>query len=159
MPSLRQGDIFETAVSEGFQLAIIFGHIGYNELQGYWRLFRQTVPAWAEIDDPFSGETLKGGANEYQPGRYVWFVESHRACGLLDEEFAAIIKKALDWAVEQGMTKIITNGVNAPPTLHTFDNRLSDKQRTRLLAEIVSDYEQRHQLSITLMSLNDVFLR
>lgn len=38
MPQLFQGDIFEAVF--GFDLAIVFGHLGFNEMKGMWDRFR-----------------------------------------------------------------------------------------------------------------------
>ena len=158
MPQYRVGDIFEISRNEAFELAIILGHIGFNFMSHHWRQFQKDSPRIEGIRDPFSSR----GQNpiEYQPGQWLWFIGEDENHGMTDSQVAEAMNEALIWAKGTGLKRVITNGIrDVDHGPETAANRESDDARAQFLNRLVSDREQESELSVTLVSLNDVFTR
>lgn len=156
MPELSQGDIFEAAARS--DVAIVFGHLGFNEMQLRWTTFSAQHAALAQVRDPF--EELAGGAIEWTPGRWIWFVAEQENHGMTDAQLRDALNTALSWASARSLKSIATNGIMN--TDHGHDsaiNRQSDSARAAMLVRYAEQAEREHQVAITLVSLNDVFVR
>ena len=79
---------------------------------------------------------------------------------MTDQEITDTLNQTFAWARQQGLTTVITNGI---ADVHhggdTAANRASDDHRTVFLIGLVSDHERHSCLQVTLISLNDVFVR
>lgn len=160
MPIRRRGDILSTAKDEQFGLALIFGHVGYNDMRECWTKFCQQIAKFADVRDPFEPNEFCGEPQQYQDGQWMQFVETFEGAGITDSEIQESIERALIWAHAKGIKKIITNGAGdvgkIPNKVH---NRELAAHRTEFLVKIFTRSEERLGLSVTLMSLNDVFMR
>jgi hypothetical protein len=157
MPKLRQGDIFSTADREDFELAIVFGHIGFNQLSITWQQFSEHIPALVGERDPF--KHMKSPV-QYRPGRWMWFIPSELNHGMSTTRLSEELGVALDWANRQGIKQIFTNGIaDTDHVRDTQSNRMSDEKRAAALLALTTRYEIQMSLSITLMSLNNIFVR
>jgi len=139
-------------------LAIVFGHIGFNEMREHWCPFAEAVPRLAHIQDPFS-EIPEQPVN-ISPDKWLWFVPECENHGMTDENVLAALDAALDWARNAGINSVVTNGI--PNTDHGHDtaaNRRSDDQRAQFLVRYAADQEMAGDIRIELISLNDVFVR
>lgn len=52
MPQTGQGDIFEAAAR--VQLAVVFGHVSFNEMRQCWVSFAHSQPWLSHARDPFT---------------------------------------------------------------------------------------------------------
>lgn len=158
MPQYRQGDIFKISRNESYELAVVFGHIGFNLMAGYWRDFAQDVQDWVAVSHPFSA--LAGRPHQYRPGHWIWFIPEKQNHGMTDIQVKQALDQALMWAKQNVLGRVITNGISDID--HGYDteaNRASDDSRARVLSQLVSDRERELNLQITLVGLNDVFTR
>ncbi len=156
MPQLSQGDIFQAAAR--VQLAIVFGHVGFNEMRQRWLSFAATQAQLSHVKDPFV--ELPGRAVEWSPGKWLWFVAEQENHGMTDAQVTGALDAALLWASQKGIKSAATNGIaNTDHGRIAVDNRRSDDQRTVLLINYVQRAEQKFDLAVELISLNDVFTR
>lgn len=156
MPKLSQGDIFEAASNA--ELAIVFGHIGFNEMHLRWKTFAKRSEQLRDVRDPFA--ELAGRALEWSPGRWIWFVAEHENHGLTDVLLTTALDTALEWASLQRLKSVATNGVaNTDHGPNTARNRQSDGDRSAMLVKYAEQAERERHLTIQLISLNDVFVR
>jgi len=156
MPHLSQGDIFQAA--SRLQLAIVFGHIGFNEMRQRWVDFAAKQAQLSHVRDPFT--ELAGGAVEWAPGKWLWFAEEQENHGMTDAQLTDTLDAALSWASQNGIASVATNGIaNTDHGLITADNRISDEQRALYLEDYAKQAEQKYGLAVELISLNDVFIR
>lgn len=77
-----QGDIFKAITERRFDLAVVFGHVGFNEMAESWRRFREGVPTWSNVDNPF---TDFGGPHQLGDGTWLWFVPEQDNHGMTDQ--------------------------------------------------------------------------
>ena len=155
MPELSQGDIFEAA--SRVQLAIVFGHVGFNEMRQRWVAFAARNSQLIHVRDPFT--KIASRAVEWSPGRWLWFVAEQKNHGMTDIQLTAALDAVLSWASQNAITSIATNGVaNIDHGYNTSENRRSDEQRAAVLVDYAKSAENRG-FSIELISLNDVFTR
>jgi hypothetical protein len=160
MPTYHSGDIFRTARDEKYELAIVFGHLGYNELGQKWGEFVENS-LWTGIKDPFL-PGFAGKAQMYLENQWMWFVSAYSAYGMNDCDLVKNLDEALDWAKGRGLRRIITNGINQPGHgMNTIQNRASDDERTVFLVDYLTRREGDDGIGdgIALISLNDVFVR
>ena len=158
MPRFSQGDIFTLFATKQIDVAIVFGHIGLNEMNLYWEEFKNAHDNFAEIRDPFLEipERPVCVSND----QWLWFVPEKENHGMTDDQLVSAIEKPIGWALNHGLTKIATNGIiNIDHGSVTLRNRESVDRRVHFLAALVSDHEQNSSLSIELISLNDAFVR
>lgn len=156
MPNLSQGDIFE-AVSR-VQLAVVFGHVGFNEMWQRWAQFAEQHAQLSHVRDPFM--ELAGRAVEWSRGKWLWFVAEQQNHGMTDPQLTAALDAALSWASHNGVASAATNGIaNTDHGRNTADNRRSDDQRATMLIDHVKQAEQKHGLTLEHISLNDVYTR
>ena len=161
MPRFTQGDIFDAIQDGRADLAIIFGHIGFNQMSYRWTEFAggiEAVGSLASVRDPFS--ELPHRPQRVADRHWLWFVPARENHGMTDDEVQRALDSALLWATEQGLRSIATNGIaNTDHGPDAARNRRSDDQRAALLAEYASRQEEALGLEIELVSLNDVFVR
>ncbi len=158
MAHLLQGDIFTAAMERKCELAVVFGHIGMNEMGVEWRKFSVTRPQLAHIYDPFT--EVPNQPFRFGDHQWLWFVPAGDNHGLTDAQFVSAFNAALTWASDHGVTSVITNGVaNTDHSHDTTSNRASDDARAKLLIDLATTYEKDLEVTITLVSRNDVFLR
>lgn len=158
MPSLNQGDIFAFSVDQQCDLTIVFGHIGFNVMSGFWQDFAHTQPKLADVHDPFS--ELAGRPIEYQEGQWLWFVPFGENHGLTNSQLTAALTDALTWASGRGVKSVMTNGVaNINHGTDTTANQVSDNDRAQFLIDFAATLEQQFEVTINLISANDVFVR
>lgn len=156
MPQLSQGDIFEAA--SRVQLAIVFGHVGFNEMRQCWVAFAARHDQLSVVRDPFA--ELAGRAIEWSPGRWIWFVAEQQNHGMTNAQLTAALDAALFWASQQGLKSVATNGVaNTDHGHDTASNRQSDDERAAMLINYAERAERERHLALDLVSLNDVFTR
>jgi len=158
MPKLSQGDIFAAVAERRADLAIIFGHIGFNYMHLSWCTFRDSVPRLANLRDPFTG--IQGRAERIAEGRWLWFVKEGKNHGLTDGQVISALDSALSWATSAGVRSVITNGIaDVDGGRDCGRNRISNDRRARLLIQYAAEQEKARGLGIELVSLNSVFTR
>jgi len=158
MPTLSQGNIFEVIDTPQAELAIVFGHIGFNEMHQRWTVFSAHHSQLAGVSDPFT--ELSNGPKQLSDGKWLWFVSEEENHGMSDDGLVNALGTALSWASKQYIKSVITNGVaNTDHGRGTSQNRQSDEQRAHFLVTYATAAEQKYGLTIELISLNDVFMR
>ena len=158
MPMLKQGDIFKRLHKH--DLAIVFGHMGFNDMASCWRDFSKAERTLANITDPFT--MLPNRPHRISGGQWLWFVPAGENHGMTEDELQRTLDRALSWAQANEHTCIVTNGISDID--HGTDaqaNRASDDRRARFLIAYVTQKEAKSNdtLCIELVSLNDVFVR
>ena len=157
MPHLRQGDVLSIAKTEEFDLAIVFGHLGYNHMDLTWQNFKQGIDFWNETENPFDPD-VSDLPHQFNNNKWIWFVGAKENNGITDEDFQLFIVRALTWANMHQLRRVITNGImDVDHGRQSVANRASDDRRTDLLFSLVRPFEE--VLDVTLVSLNDVFVR
>lgn len=166
MPTLRQGDIFSASLTGKFGLSVVFGHLGHNFMSSAWGDFLSRVPNLVVPVDPFSApqpEPLM-----FQPGCSILFVPDtvapNQRRGMTDEQLTNVLGDALRWAKAHDVKETITNGISnidraLSPHGATAINRASDNRRTNFLVQFLTRQEKELKVKITLMSLDDAFVR
>jgi len=152
----RQGDIFEVGNSGNYQFILVFGHLGLNAMNFSWQSLKETQHSFHNIDDPFyelNAPTM------FQNGKWIQFIAEHDNHGMKDTIFEEVLTDAFEWALEHELERIVTNGIkNSDYSMDTLLNRESDDRRVKLIQEICSR-DNYSQLKITLISLDDAYLR
>lgn len=155
MPKLSQGDIFQAATR--VQLAIVFGHLGFNEMHIYWNEFRKRHPELRLGFDPFNPENSH--PIEWAAGKWLWFVPEEENHGMTERQLSVKLDRAFLWAAQNGILSVATNGIaNIDHELNTADNRQSDEERAAWLKAYAEQAEKKYKINIELISLNDIFL-
>ena len=158
MPHYIQGDIFAASNERHADLAIIFGHIGLNEMRLSWRSFADRMPRLAHIRDPFSEMPCE--PYQYSDGRWLWFFSGCDNHGMTDAQLESALEQALSWAQANDLRTVITNGIaNTDHGHDTITNRQSDDSRVRFISGLAGNHERTKKVDITLISLNDAFVR
>jgi len=156
VPVLSQGDIFQAA--SRVQLAIVFGHVGFNEMRQRWVTFAANQAHLSHVGDPFA--ELTGRAIEWSPQKWLWFIAEQENHGITDAQLISALDKAFSWASQKGIASVATNGIaDTDHGPNTADNRRSDERRVALLENYATNAEKRHSVTVELISLNDVFTR
>ena len=156
MPQSTQGDIFQAAAR--VQLAIVFGHVGLNEMRHRWVAFASSQPQLRQVRDPFT--ELAGHPVEWSQGKWLWFVPEEQNHGMTDTQLAHALEVPLAWASQNGINSVATNGVkNTDHGKDTRANRLSVDRRVAWLRDYATQAEQKYGLTVELISLNDAFVR
>ncbi len=156
MPELIQGNIFE--ILRERQLAIIFGHIGFDQMGASWRAFQDVEQEVAQIRDPFTERP--NDPLQLLSGPWLWFVPAQENQGMTEAELTAVLDRAFAWAREKGLSSVITNGISDIDHGRDTDrNRNSDDQRAQFLIHYSQEQERDGSVRITLISLNDIFVR
>lgn len=156
MPKASQGDIFQAAHRVDF--AVVFGHVGFNEMRQRWVAFAQTNHELHRVNDPF--KKWPDQALQWSPGRWLWFVPEQDNHGMTDEQLRRALDDAFGWASRAQMKSAATNGI--ADTDHGRDaaaNRRSDETRAKWLKNYAEEAERKYGFCVELVSLNDVFLR
>ena len=158
MLTLSQGNIFAAVADRRADLAVIFGHIGFNEMHESWRGFSASVPTLSNVRDPFS--EIAGKAHPIADNQWLWFVAEHKNHGMSDSHLIGALEPALSWAASMGLKSVATNGIAATDHgVDTASNRASDDRRALFLLQYATKQEQATRIGIELISLNDVFVR
>ena len=156
MPTHMQGDIFAEALDNRYDLAIVFGHLGLNEMELAWRQAQSRVPEWRGIRDPFNENALVHAEGQTPLWRFVAAEENH---GMTDERFRQNVQVLFDEARQNRATTVITNGISDVDYGMLMDaNRASDDRRVRLINDIMAAYEGQG-FRVSLISLNDAYTR
>jgi hypothetical protein len=156
MPTLSQGDIFQAAPR--VHLAIVFRHVGFNEMRPRWDEFSAGQRSLSQINDPFTG--IGGRPVEWAPGRWIWFVAEDENHGMSDAALVSVLDSVILWASKARIASVATNGIaNVDHGRNTADNRRSDEHRARFLRDYATRVEEGYGLKVELISLNDVFTR
>ena len=151
MPRYLQGDIFQAAVRDRHCLTIVFGHTGFNQIGGSWREFRDFVPHLSTIDDPFTN--IPRQPCRLASDQWFWFVPAEPCRGMTRADVEAEIRGAIDEVAAQAgdrLKSIITNGVAGTGESHD--------ERAAWFSDLAIQIE-RQGFDVTLISLNDVFVR
>ena len=158
MPICSQDNIFNAINENRAELAIIFGHIGFNEMGPHWADFAQKIDTFAHVRDPFSG--LAGRPVQIPGGSWLWFVAEQENHGIAQDALVRILDNIFTWVREKGIQSVITNGVaDIDHGRSTEANRQSDDMRALFLIQAAGAREQASGISIELTSLSDVFIR
>ena len=158
MPICSQDNIFSAINENRAELAIIFGHIGFNEMGPLWVNFAQQIDTFAHVSNPFS--SLAGRPVRIPNGTWLWFVAEQENHGIARDALVPILDNIFTWVQEKGIHSVITNGVADIDHGRTRDaNRYSDDMRARFLMQDANAREGALGISIELTSLNDVFIR
>ncbi len=156
MPHHSQGDIFQ--VAQRVQLAIVFGHVGFNDMRQCWLQFSQRIEQLSLVIDPFI--EIAGRAIQWSPNNWVWFFPAQKNHGMSDEDLINALNSAFIWASRNGIESIATNGIaNTDHGSCVDEKRSSDLKRAKFLKNYATQLEQRYQMTVELVSLNDVFVR
>ncbi len=156
MPVLAQGDIFDAAPR--LQLAIVFGHLGFNRLNLSWRSFRDGHPSLREVRNPF--DPFPNQPLEYSKAHYLWFVPEPDNNGLSDTQLEASLDKAFQWAYSSELHTIATNGIANTDHRHEIHHdQQSDNRRAAYLIDYAVREEELHDIRIELINLSDIFVR
>ena len=155
MPKTSQGNIFEA--TERAQYAIVFGHIGFNEMSYYWNNFRHCHRKLQLVRDPF--KELEGNPFEWSSGKWLQFFSAQDNHGMTESQVASALGAALEWASRNDITSVVTNGIaNTDIGRNTASNRRSNVRRAAWLHDYASRLEQEYNITIQLISLNDIFV-
>jgi hypothetical protein len=80
--------------------------------------------------------------------------------GLTNSQLASVLQEALTWALDHSLKSVITNGIaDTDHSQHNISNRSSDDARARFLIDLMSAYEREFDVTIGLISQNDIFVR
>jgi len=157
MPANLSGDIFTEATQGSYDLAVVFGHVGFNDMGSKWREFRRRYPTLANVRDPFTGFQAQPVLIDGE--QWLWFVPEEQSHGMTDQRLIEVLERILEWCKKKGVRSVITNGISdVDHTGVTAHNRMSDDRRTGFLRDFLGQCEN-DELRFTLISLNDVFVR
>jgi|GEM_PF-3361512 len=155
MPHLSQGDIFKFISKGSHDLAVIFGHFGFNHMGIRWTEFRERTPEVRAISDPFSGEFGFHNPVRLRDGTSLIFVAEEQNHGIADHRIPEILQQIGDFIRLHNIRRVVSNGIrNVDPV-----GRESDDRRAQDLIRRFAELERRHNVEVTLTSLNDVFVR
>ena len=158
MPICLQGDIFQEALRNEYDLVVVFGHIGLNCLNLDWKHAQKHVDEWQGVRDPF--RTYANSVSKITGNTKFWrFVAEEKNNGMTDQRLEEVFQTLVAWAGEQHCSRIITNGIKDID--HGFvpiENRRSVEKRVKFIDELMRSYEQ-DGFEITLISQNDAFIR
>lgn len=149
MPKLTQGDIFD--VAKRSQLAVVFGHIGFNLMSVHWRRFADQISELSSLSDPFLKAPRQPIAWGY--GRWIWMVPTGETGGLTAVEHEKALGEAVAWAIQHGISSIVTNGAG-----DTSSEMQSKRARAEWLIAYASEVEASHGITVELISLSNIYL-
>lgn len=148
MPTLSQGNIFDAAKRTA--LTVVFGHIGFNVMSVCWREFAQRIPKLSDLANPLREKPRQ--PVEWAEGRWLWMVPCADAEGLTEAEHEKALGEAVSWALQNGISSIVTNG--APDK--SSDVR-SNGARAEWLIDYASNLERSSGIAVELMSLSGIY--
>ncbi len=160
--ALKQGDIFQETLENRSGLAVVFGHIGFNEMKSAWKAFARRLEL-AEDSDPFSGQyglenplVIDGQDQKC----HVVFIAEEQNHGMSDERLAEWIDEIRRRIQNNGYSRFVTNGVMNVDHGHDPGlNRISEDRRAQCLIRHFSEICESLNVPVTLISMNDVFIR
>lgn len=158
MPICSKDNIFNAIKGKRAEFALIFGHIGSNEMGQLWKEFAFAMDAFRHVSDPFV--ELEQVPVQVPNGTWLCFIPAEQNYGIGEDSLQSILSDIFTWVREKGLQSVITNGV--ADTDHgpvTEKNRQSDDIRAKFLIRDASVREAKYSISIELTSLNDVFTR
>lgn len=144
MPKLTQGNIFDAA--ERTPLAVVFGHIGFNLMSVHWRTFAERNPKLLDLSNPFLEKPRQ--PIEWAEGRWLWMVPCTDAEGLTEAEHEKALGEAVAWALQNGISSIVTNGA-----ADKSSDLESKSARAEWLIAYASALETSHGITVDLISL------
>lgn len=157
MPKLSQGNVFEAIDSSRAGLAVVFGHVGFNQMSVHWTKFSARHPQLTGVRDPFT--QLPNLPVQISNNTWLWFIPEETNHGMTDTLLTKTLDSALSWASRQNIKSVFMNGVaNTNHGNDTAHNRQSDEQRARFLTSYARLAEEIHGINIELVSLNDTFI-
>lgn len=149
MPTLSQGNIFDAAMRT--QLAVVFGHIGFNLMSVHWRAFAARNPTLSDLANPFRERPRQ--PIKWAEGRWLWMVPCANSKGLTAAAHERAIGEAVAWALRNGISFIVTNAAADK----SLDMR-SKSARAEWLTAYADTLEKSHGMSVELISLSAVYL-
>lgn len=161
MPNYLKGDIFRSADSGDFELAVVIGHRGLNVLGSSFDGWLHRNPAVAASFeraspdrqsariDPFS--ELEG-PHQFAEGRYMWFFKDDDG-GMTNDALSAILEDAMSWANKKGFKTVIANGIKDQAGVN------DDDVRVQFMRDLAKSLELKWNLQMTLISSDDSFTR
>jgi hypothetical protein len=149
MPKLTQGDIFDAAKRS--QLAVVFGHIGFNLMSVHWSRFADQIRDLSSISDPFLKAPRQPIA--WGDGRWIWMLPTGETGGLTAVEHEKALGEAVAWAIQHEISSIVTNGAG-----DTSSEMQIQRARAEWLIAYVSEIEASHGITIELISLSNIYL-
>ena len=149
MPTLTQGNIFDAA--ERTPLAVVFGHIGFNLMSAHWRAFAERNPKLSDFSNPFQETHRQPIA--WEEGRWLWMVPCADAEGLTEAEYETALGEAVAWALQNGISSIVTNGAAE----RSLDMGRKNERAEWLIA-CSRTLEKSHGIAVELISLSNVYL-
>jgi len=153
-----KGDIYEIAEKMECSLTIVFGHLGYNLMRECWVAFSRKHSTLSAIPDPFT--LLNGTHIQFRPGQWISFHFCDNWYGVSDAQLIELLNAEAQWASEQKINQLITNGArNVGAMTDSSFNRQLDDIRTSFLIDCCHRIQLEYELTVTLISLNDVFVR
>lgn len=156
MPHVAKKDIFSFA--ESVDLLIVFGHRGFNEMGVAWDEFRKRYPTVVAMGEPFTSSD--GEPHEYAPGKFIATVAEADNYGMSDAELRYVFNRLIGWAHKNRIRTIVTNGIaDITHGVGRAADRASDDRRAQMIIELAQGYENQFRLKITLVSIDDVFIR
>ena len=156
MPKLSKGDIFERLREN--EVAIVFGHIGLNQMAVHWRAFKESERTLSHVRDPFS--CMPNEPTYVSESKWIWFVPEQKNHGMTDRELKGVLDRVFSWVREKRLRLIVTNGVSdIDHGMNTDSNIHSDDQRVQFLIHYSKEKEKEFPITIELVSLNDAFVR
>jgi hypothetical protein len=154
---LAQGNIFEQ--NENFDLIIVFGHIGFNQMSVAWSEFKVKYKRISDISDPFINEM---SFIQYTNNKFFCTINEKENHGIGINDLFIKLAQILDKALKNKIKSIIFNGAsNIDKTTNSIKNRNSDNQRAKLIINFLTvNYVVNECFEkICLISLNDIYKR
>ena len=156
MPRSSQGDVFERLREN--DVAIVFDHVGFNQMAARWRAFKESERTLGHVRDPFSD--MPNESIYVSAGKWLWFVPEREDHGMTDRELEDVLDRMFSWVRKKRLGLIVTNGISdVDHGVDTDSNLHSDDQRAQLLIHYSQNKEKESSITIELVSLNDVFVR
>ena len=137
---------------------IVFGRLGFNQINMFWRPFAEQHPELRISHNPFRECPRQPIACD---GHVLWFVAEEDNHGMTDDQVTAALDEALEWAKANRIKSIATNGIMNSER-HGHDariNRQIDDQRAAYLIAYAARVEEALGIRFELISLCDIFVR
>ena len=151
----KQGDVFEVGSVGDYQFILVFGYIGLNAMNCTWQKFKSRYSALQNIKNPF----VELNDPIEVDGKWFQFIVEQENHGMSDSTLEKTLNSVFKWALKQQLYKIITNGIiDTNHSTDTTKNKQSNDRRVKLIREICLRDEYK-KLNITLISLNDAYLK
>ena len=156
--TFKKGDIFSYAGY--YDLTIVAGHIGLNELGALWRNFQRRYPEFEKVDNPFMEIGRK--FVKLEDSKYIYFMPEEENHGISDDILKRELKAIFVTARKMGIKTIIFNGIrNTNDSIYVGLIESSDEPRIKLIVDFVSRYLKKGFgfKEISLVTLGDDFIK